>query len=66
MLEMDLIGHYILFQKMDIWIVNYFMRSSIDYSQTKRIPGLKLLALDVHDSHLTIDAINLCHENNVH
>ena len=51
---------------MDIWIVNYFMRSSIDYSQTKRIPGLKLLALDVHDSHLTIDAINLCHENNVH
>ena len=33
---------------------------------TIQIPGPKLLILDGHGSHLNIDIINLCHENNVH
>ena len=58
-LEMVLMVHYNQFQKMDIWIVNYFMRSSIDLFifQTRQIPIPKLLVFDGHGSHLTMDAM---------
>ena len=68
MLEMDLMELYTLFQ------INCYMDGELFYGfinklfipHTIHIPGPKLLILDGHESHLKIDIINLCRENNVH
>ena len=44
----------------------YGFISKLFIPHTNRIPGPKLLILDGHGSHLNIDIINLCRENNIH
>ena len=44
----------------------YSLISKLFIPHTNQITGPKLLILDGHGSHLNIDIINLCRENNIH
>ena len=44
----------------------YSLISKLLIPQTNQIAGPKLLILDRHGSHLNINIINLCRENNIH
>ena len=44
----------------------YGFISKLFIPHTNQIPGPKLLIMDGHGSHLNIDIINLCRENNIH